>query len=232
MSRTESFVCPSGQISTACSGTNLGSAVIMVRPEPLWGSSSFARSRRYSSAILGRISSSMKRLTKVDLPERTGPVTPRYTLPPVRRSISSYSFIPRPPPGYSRPARWGSAAAAPGQGRRPPAHWRSGSPGRCCRCPGRSPRDPRRRSARSGTGPRALGRGSESRRRGSAGRRSDSSAPAGSGAGSDFSPAAWARPPGPGRSASPPSAPPAALPGAPGAGACSGGLRRRPGRGA
>ena len=30
----------------ASSGTNLGSAVMMVRPEPLWGSSSRARSRR------------------------------------------------------------------------------------------------------------------------------------------------------------------------------------------
>ena len=41
-----SFAVPSGEISTASSGTNFGSAVMMVRPEPLWGSSSLARSRR------------------------------------------------------------------------------------------------------------------------------------------------------------------------------------------
>ena len=38
---------PSGSwIWAASSGTNLGSAVMMVRPEPLWGSSSRARSFR------------------------------------------------------------------------------------------------------------------------------------------------------------------------------------------
>ncbi|CDB87290.1 unknown [Firmicutes bacterium CAG:170] len=46
MSRTESRLLPSGLISTASSGTNFGSEVMMVFPEPLCGSSSFARSRR------------------------------------------------------------------------------------------------------------------------------------------------------------------------------------------
>ena len=45
-SRTDMWVPPSMVSSTASSGTNLGSAVITVRPEPLWGSSSRARSFR------------------------------------------------------------------------------------------------------------------------------------------------------------------------------------------
>ena len=43
--RTESTVVPSGEICTASSGTNFGSAVMIVLPEPLCGSSSLARSR-------------------------------------------------------------------------------------------------------------------------------------------------------------------------------------------
>ena len=46
MSRTRKVAVPSGVISAASSGTNFGSVVIMVRPEPLWGSSSLARSFR------------------------------------------------------------------------------------------------------------------------------------------------------------------------------------------
>ena len=46
ISRTEKAAPSSMAISTASSGTNLGSAVMIVRPEPLWGSSSLARSRR------------------------------------------------------------------------------------------------------------------------------------------------------------------------------------------
>ena len=46
MSRTEKVAPPSRVTSTASSGTNLGSAVMMVRPLPDWGSSSMARSRR------------------------------------------------------------------------------------------------------------------------------------------------------------------------------------------
>ena len=45
MSRTDRRAVPSGVISTASSGTNFGSAVMIVRPEPLCGSSSRARSR-------------------------------------------------------------------------------------------------------------------------------------------------------------------------------------------
>ena len=46
MSRTAKRAPPSRVTSTASSGTNLGSAVMMVRPLPDWGSSSMARSRR------------------------------------------------------------------------------------------------------------------------------------------------------------------------------------------
>ena len=45
-SRTEKAAPSASRSSTASSGTNFGSAVIMVRPEPLCGSSSCARSRR------------------------------------------------------------------------------------------------------------------------------------------------------------------------------------------
>ena len=49
---------------------------MMVRPEPLWGSSSRARSRRYTFSMLGMTMVSMNRLMKVDYPVRTGPTTP------------------------------------------------------------------------------------------------------------------------------------------------------------
>ncbi len=55
---------------------NFGSTVITVRPDPLWGSSSLARSRRYTLSMLGITSVSMNRLMKVDFPVRTGPTTP------------------------------------------------------------------------------------------------------------------------------------------------------------
>ena len=76
MRRTEKAPPPSMAISTASSGTNLGSAVITVRPEPLWGSSSRARWRRNSSSMLGMTMVSMNRLMKVDFPVRAGPTTP------------------------------------------------------------------------------------------------------------------------------------------------------------
>ena len=76
MSRTEKAAPSSICSSTASSGTNLGSAVMMVRPEPLWGSSSLARSRRYTLSMLGMTMVSMNRLIKVDFPVRTGPTTP------------------------------------------------------------------------------------------------------------------------------------------------------------
>ena len=46
MSRTEQLAPSSSAMSTASSGTNFGSEVITVRPLPLCGSSSLARSRR------------------------------------------------------------------------------------------------------------------------------------------------------------------------------------------
>ena len=75
MRRTENRA-PPAVICTASSGTNFGSLVMTVRPEPLWGSSSLARSRRYTSSMPGSTRVSMKRLMKVDLPVRTGPTTP------------------------------------------------------------------------------------------------------------------------------------------------------------
>ena len=62
--------------STASSGMNFGSVVIIVRPPADWGSSSTARSRLASLGMLGMTSCSIKRLINVDFPERTGPTTP------------------------------------------------------------------------------------------------------------------------------------------------------------
>ncbi len=66
--------------ATASSGTNLGSAVMMVRPEPLWGSSSLARSRRYTFSMLGMTSVSMNRyLSNLIAPlGRGGPLPLRH----------------------------------------------------------------------------------------------------------------------------------------------------------
>ena len=75
-------------IRTASSGTNFGSAVIMVLPEPLCGSSSRARSLAYSSSMFGMTSVSIKRFINVDLPVLTGPTTPIMTAPPVLADIS------------------------------------------------------------------------------------------------------------------------------------------------
>ena len=61
---------------TASLGMNLGSVVIMVRPAPLCGSSSLARSFLYGSSMQGMTNSSMIRLMSVDFPVRTGPTTP------------------------------------------------------------------------------------------------------------------------------------------------------------
>ena len=62
--------------STASSGMNLGSVVMMVRPAADWGSSSTARSRRASFWMLGITRFSINFLIKVDFPVRTGPTTP------------------------------------------------------------------------------------------------------------------------------------------------------------
>ncbi len=76
ISRTDAPAPPPRAMSTASSGTNFGSAVMIVRPEPDCGSSSRARSRRYSSSMFGRTRASMNRLINVDFPVRTGPTTP------------------------------------------------------------------------------------------------------------------------------------------------------------
>ena len=62
--------------STACSGMNLGSVVMMVRPAEDWGSSSMARSRWMPSGMWGMTTVSINFLIKVDFPVRTGPTTP------------------------------------------------------------------------------------------------------------------------------------------------------------
>ncbi len=62
--------------STASSGMNLGSVVIMVLPAADCGNSSIVRSLTYGSPILGITSVSIKRFIKVDLPDLTGPTTP------------------------------------------------------------------------------------------------------------------------------------------------------------
>ena len=74
--RTRKATSSSTWISTASSGMNLGSVVIMVLPAADWGSSSMARSRRNWLSMLGSTKVSIKRLIKVDLPVRTGPTTP------------------------------------------------------------------------------------------------------------------------------------------------------------
>ena len=88
MSRTEKAAPSSKVTSTASSGTNLGSAVMMVLPLPDWGSSSMARSRRYTFSMLGITCVSIKRLMKVDFPVRTGPKIPKKRLPSVRMAMS------------------------------------------------------------------------------------------------------------------------------------------------
>ena len=87
-SLTEKCISSPRLISTASSGTNFGSEVIMVLPEPLCGNSSLALSLAYTSSMFGITSSSIKRLIKVDFPVRTGPTTPSMIDPFVRLDIS------------------------------------------------------------------------------------------------------------------------------------------------
>jgi hypothetical protein len=47
-------------------------------PAAACGSSSIARSRRYSLSMLGITSDCMNFAMNVDFPERTGPTTPEY----------------------------------------------------------------------------------------------------------------------------------------------------------
>ena len=76
MSRTEKAAPPSSVTWAASSGRTIMTAEPKFVPEPLWGSSSRARSLRYTLSILGMIWVSMNRLMKVDFPVRTGPTTP------------------------------------------------------------------------------------------------------------------------------------------------------------
>ena len=81
---------PGSAISTASLGTNAGFVVMIVRPEPLCGSSSCARARMCAFSMPGITSFSMNRLMNVDLPVLTGPTIPMYTSPCVRSEISLY----------------------------------------------------------------------------------------------------------------------------------------------
>ncbi len=76
MSRTEMAISPATWMSAASLGMNLGSVVITVMPAADCGNSSLARSKLYTSDILGSTNTSIKRLINVDLPVRTGPTTP------------------------------------------------------------------------------------------------------------------------------------------------------------
>ena len=68
-------------ISTPSAGTNFGSTVIIVLPEPLWGISSLVLSFLNSLSILGITNFSINFLIKVDFPVLTGPTTPIYISP-------------------------------------------------------------------------------------------------------------------------------------------------------
>ena len=62
--------------TTASSGINFGSVVMMVLPADDCGISSTARVRRAAASMLGMTSASRNLLIKVDFPVRTGPTTP------------------------------------------------------------------------------------------------------------------------------------------------------------
>ena len=74
--RTWNMASSSTWTDTDCSGMNLGSVVMMVRPAADWGSSSMARSRSNPSGMWGMTMVSINFLMKVDFPVRTGPTTP------------------------------------------------------------------------------------------------------------------------------------------------------------
>ena len=74
--RTENDALSGRCTSTAFSGINFGSVVMIVLPAEDCGSSSTARVCAALSSMFGRTSVSMNRLIKVDLPVRTGPTTP------------------------------------------------------------------------------------------------------------------------------------------------------------
>ena len=62
--------------SAGLEGTNLGSVVVIIFPCPIRGSSSLALSFSKLLLMFGRTAFSIKRLMKVDLPVRHGPVMP------------------------------------------------------------------------------------------------------------------------------------------------------------
>ena len=74
---TESFNC----ITTPSAGTNFGSTVIIVFPEPLCGISSLVLSLLNSFSIFGNTNVSINFLINVDFPVLTGPTTPIYISP-------------------------------------------------------------------------------------------------------------------------------------------------------
>ncbi len=63
-------------VAAPSEGTNLGWVVMMVLPEPLWGSSSTIRSRLGPGGTSGSTSCCIKLLINVLFPARTGPTTP------------------------------------------------------------------------------------------------------------------------------------------------------------
>ena len=88
-SRTRALIPGAIWISAAPSpGMNLGWVVMMVLPEPDWGSSSISRSRLGPFAIMGSTIFSIRPAMNVLFPVRTGPTTPRYKSPCVRSAIS------------------------------------------------------------------------------------------------------------------------------------------------
>ena len=90
ISLTRTLIPSTGQTSAASDGTNLGSVVIIVVPDALCGSSSFALFLSCSSVIDGITKRSINLLMNVDLPVLTGPTTPRYISPFVLILISLY----------------------------------------------------------------------------------------------------------------------------------------------
>ena len=113
--RTRTGVCSWSMTVTASPGTNLGCVVMMVRPEPLWGSSSARRSRLGPAGSLGSTSCSINRAIKVLFPVRTGPTTPTYTSPSVLSAISLYRLNAEPfsmdvPPHLRLPMHMGRGA--------------------------------------------------------------------------------------------------------------------------
>ena len=68
-------------ISTPSAGTNFGSTVIIVLPDPLCGISSCVLSLLNSFSMFGNTRFSINFLIKVDLPVLTGPTTPMYISP-------------------------------------------------------------------------------------------------------------------------------------------------------